>query len=394
MIIKFINATILTDGDSDVFKGEVVVDNNIIKYVGDKYEGDFDDVIDCNNNILMPGFINCHAHSPMTLLKGVGEGCSLEDWLFKHIIPLEKTLTKQDIYNGTKLAVQEFLKNGITCFQDSYFYPEVTAQVCQEMGIRAVISLSQGYSQTKFLTEKQLENLYLKLKDKYNLVKFNFYFHSTYTCDEKQILSAIKLAKKYNTFVGTHASETLTEVGNCTAKNNGKTPIMLLENLGFFDVDNLIAHCVVLEKEDLVILNKYKVNIVHNPASNLKLGSGIANLKAMEQNGVNICLGTDGSASNNRLDMFREMYLASVLQKALFNDATLFTPQKVLNMATKNGAKALGYDNLGQIKQGYLADLILIENTAQNCIKSEIVYANGAENVLLTMVNGNIVYKK
>ena len=384
----------MINGDSDVFFGEVVIDGAKIIFVGTNYQGKFDNVIDCKNNILMPGFINCHAHSPMTLLKGLGEGSNLEDWLYKHIFPREKSLTKADIEYGTKLAVNEFLKNGITCFQDNYFYPEVTAKVCEEMGIRAVISLSQNYSPTKFITEKQLENNYLKLKDNHSLVKFNFYFHSTYTCDEKQILSAISLAKKYDTFVCTHASETLTEVGNCTAKNNGKTPIMLLESLGFFDANNLIAHGVVLEKEDLQILKNNNANIAHNPASNLKLGSGIANLKAMEQNGVNICLGTDGSASNNKLDMFREMYLASVLQKAIFNDATLFPPQKVINMATKNGAKALLYNNLGEIKVGYLADIILVENNCINDIKSDLVYASGVGNVLFTMVNGKVVYKK
>ena len=377
----------------------MVVDDKKIIFVGKKYDGNVDEQIDCKGNLLMPGFINCHAHSAMTLLKGVGEGENLESWLFSHIIPREKLLTPKDIYDGTVLAVKEMQKNGITCFQDSYFYPEQTAKACQDNNMRVYISLSQGYSQNEFLSCDELEKLYNRLKNKNGLINYNFYFHSVYTCDEQQFINTIGLAKKYKAFIGTHASETLTEVGECTQTHGGQTPIMLLDSYGFFDIPSLIAHGVHLQKEDYEILQNKPVSVAHNPSSNLKLGSGIANLKALKSRGINICLGTDGSASNNKLDMFREMFLSSVLQKGIFNDPTLITASDAIAFATQNGAKALCNDKIGKLKVDNYADFIMIDlhginNQVCNDIKSNIVYASGVEDVLMTVIDGKIVYKK
>ncbi len=397
MITKFTNAYILTSANEPIFFGEFVIENNKIIFVGEKYDGQVDKQIDCNKNLLMPGFINTHAHSPMVLLKGMGEDNSLQDWLFKHIIPTERNLTKQQIYNGSVIAIKEMLKNGITCFQDNYFYPEITAQACIDCGMRAVISLSQNYSQNEFLSYDELDNLYKTNQGKSDLVDYNFYFHSIYTCDEQQILNAINLAKKYDKLLVTHMSETLTEVGECAKIHGGMTPAMLLDSLGFFDCKTMLAHGVFLEKEDYAIMENKDVSISHNPSSNLKLGSGIANLKALNQRNINICLGTDGSASNNRLDMFREMYLSSVLQKALFHDASLIPCQQALSMATENGAKALHNNLIGSLKVGNLADVIMIninsiDNIVCNNIKSNLVYSCGTEDVIMTMVNGQILY--
>lgn len=397
MITKFTNAYILKDAYSPVIFGDLVVQDNKIIFVGENFSGGFDKEIDCNKNLLMSGFINTHAHSPMSLLKGLGENSSLQDWLFKNIIPTEKKLTKEQIYNGSILAICEMLKNGITCFQDNYFYPEITAKACEKIGMRAVISLSQNYSHTKFLSLDELDKLYQSLSGKSELVDYNFYFHSIYTCDEQQILNAINLAKKYNKLLVTHLSETLTEVGECAKVHNGMTPVIFLDSLGFFDCKTLLAHCVFLEKEDYQILENKNVSVSHNPSSNLKLGSGIANLKALNQRNINICLGTDGSASNNRLDMFREMYLSSTLQKALFHDASLISSEEAINIATQNGAKALKNEKIGSLKQGNFADIIMInlnsiENKICNDIKSNLVYACGSEDVLMTMINGKILY--
>lgn len=397
MVTKFTNALILTNADSAVFKGEIAIDNSIIKYVGEKYEGEYDNIVDCKGNLLMAGFIDCHAHAPMVLLKGLGEGESLEDWLFKNIVPAEKKLTRKDIYHGTVLAIKEMLKNGITCFQECYFYPDETLRACIDTGMRSVISLSQTYSLKDFYTIEKVEKMYNELKDKSSLVDFLFYFHSTYTCNEKQIIDTINLAKKYHKVVGTHMSETLTEVGNCTQLHGGLTPVGLLDSLGFFDNKCLVAHAVHLDKEDYQILENKNVSVVHNPSSNLKLGSGIANLKAMQSRGINICLGTDGSASNNKLDMFREMYLSSVLQKVLLSDAKLISPEQAIKMATENGAKALDNDKIGSLKVGNYADMIMIDmhsinNQVCNNIKSNLVYACGTEDVLMTMVNGKILF--
>lgn len=398
MKTKFENALILTSPTDDVFLGEIVINDDKIEFIGTKYQGKVDRVFDCEKNLLMAGFINCHAHSAMSLLKGISDSESLEDWL-KKVNPIEKNFTEKDIYDGTVLAIKEYLKNGITCFQDCYFYPDIIAKAVEDCGIRAVIALSQNYSIDKFLSKQELEDLFLKLNKKSPLVDYLFYCHSVYTCNESQFANTISLARKYDKIVCCHMSESLTEVGVCTQTHNGLTPVMVLESFGFFDGKNLVAHGVHLQKEDYALLEKYHVNIAHNPSSNLKLGSGIANLKSMKNHGINICLGTDGSASNNRLDMFREMYLSSVLQKALLNDPTLINPETALEMATTNGAKALCNDKIGSLKVGNYADMIMIDmhsvdNQVCRDIKSNLVYACGAEDVLMTMVNGKILYEK
>ncbi len=398
MKTKFENALILTSPTDDIFLGEIVINDGKIEFIGTKYQGKVDKVFDCKKNLLMAGFINCHAHSAMSLLKGISDSDSLEDWL-KKVNPIEKNFTEKDIYDGTVLAIKEYLKNGITCFQDCYFYPDIIAKAVEDCGIRAVIALSQNYSIDKFLSKQELEDLFLKLNKKSPLVDYLFYCHSVYTCNESQFADTISLARKYDKIVSCHMSESLTEIGVCTQTHNGLTPVMVLESFGFFDGKNLVAHGVHLQKEDYALLEKYHVNIVHNPSSNLKLGSGIANLKSMKNHGINICLGTDGSASNNRLDMFREMYLSSVLQKALLNDPTLINPETALEMATTNGAKALCNDKIGSLKVGNYADMIMIDmhsvdNQVCRDIKSNLVYACGAEDVLMTMVNGKILYEK
>ncbi len=398
MKTKFENARILTSPTDDIFLGEIVINDDKIEFIGTKYQGKVDKVFDCKKNLLMAGFINCHAHSAMSLLKGISDSDSLEDWL-KKVNPIEKNFTEKDIYDGTVLAIKEYLKNGITCFQDCYFYPDIIAKAVEDCGIRAVIALSQNYSIDKFLSKQELEDLLLKLNKKSPLVDYLFYCHSVYTCNESQFANTISLARKYDKIVCCHMSESLTEVGVCTQTHNGLTPVMVLESFGFFDGKNLVAHGVHLQKEDYALLEKYHVNIAHNPSSNLKLGSGIANLKSMKNHGINICLGTDGSASNNRLDMFREMYLSSVLQKALLNDPTLINPETALEMATTNGAKALCNDKIGSLKVGNYADMIMIDmhsvdNQVCRDIKSNLVYACGAEDVLMTMVNGKILYEK
>lgn len=399
MKIKFYNAKIMTSSEEDILDNAcLVVNNDKIEHIGDNVEGNFDRVIDAKGNLIMAGFINCHTHLAMTLLKGIGEDTGLEEWLFEHIIPNEMTLTPSDVYYGTYLAVAEMLKSGITTYCDSYFYPDEVIKVTEKSGIRGVISLGLCPTQGGKITEKELEKYYLKYNKKYPNVHFNFWCHSTYTVEEPDFIKITELARKYGEINVTHASETLTEVGNCTQKHNGLTPIMLLEKYGFFDQKAMIAHGVHLDLVDYDILSGYGVSVCTNPSSNLKLGSGIAPLSALLKNNINVCIGTDGSSSNNRLDMFREMYLASVLQKEELRDGKAIPCATAIKMATENGAKALNFDNLGKLKEGYLADLIMLDlNSIDFCssrdIKSAVVYSSGTEDVKLTMVNGKILYE-
>ncbi len=399
MKVRIFNANIITmQNNKEINNGEIIIENGVIVFVGKKYGKKFtaDKQIDAGGKVVMPGFINAHAHTAMTLMRGYKEGSTLQHWLFDEMIPLEKVLTEKDVYNGVMLGIAEYVKNGITTFLDLYQFPKSAIKAIQKSGMRAVIGL--GFHPTEANTEKIVERGYLKYKDTSNRISYSFYAHSVYTNDEAQLSSIATLTKKYNTFAHTHMSENLTEVSDCVAKNNGLTPTSVLEESGFFDVPALVAHAVVLDKEDIDILSANDVSVVSCPASNLKLGSGIAPLVSLQKAGINIALGTDGAASNNSLSMFREMYLASTLQKAQMKDASIMQSDNILKMATVNGAKALNLKDVGMLKEGYRADLIMLDLNKPNTmptanIKDSIVYSANESNVYLTMVNGEVLYE-
>ncbi|MDD4211063.1 MAG: amidohydrolase [Clostridia bacterium] len=398
MKILIKNANILTMDKLDYESGQIFVDNDTIIFVGKVYDGKLvpDKIIDANSNIIMPGFVNAHAHTGMSILKNDSDIKNLQDWLYDDILPMEKYLNEEIVYDATMLGIAEYVKNGITTFCDAYYYPTSAAKAVKNSGIRASICL--GFHPNDVRNINDIEQEYLQNKNIDDRLSFMLYAHSIYTCDEAQISSLITLAKKHNLPLHTHMSETLQEVSDCTVKYD-VTPTRLLEEYGFFDQKAMVAHAVHLDNEDIDILAKYDVSVVSNPASNLKLGSGIAPVYAMSKKGVNIALGTDGSSSNNALDMFREMYLVSTLQKALLRDASVINAKQTLLMATVNGAKALGLDYIGKIKKSYKADLIMINTAAPNLTplndaSSAVVYSAGADNVILTMVNGKILYEQ
>ena len=397
MKILFKNANIITMDGRHYQKGELFVKDDTIVFVGENYKGNLtpDKVIDANKNILMPGFINAHTHTAMTILKNTVDHKNLHDWLFEDILPKEEKLTSERVYDASMLGIAEYIKNGITTFGDAYYYPEATAKAVVDSGIRAVVSV--GFHPNDIRKKEDLELQIKNLLNKNDRLGVMLYAHSIYTVDEAQMKVLIDLAHKYKLLLYTHMSETLKEVSDCNAKFD-LTPTQLLEELGFFDVPASVAHGVFVEKEDMEILSRYNVNVVSNPASNLKLGSGIAPLYAMQKRGINLALGTDGACSNNALDMFREMYLSNVLQKALLNDASIMTAEETLKMATINGAKALKLDNVGLLKEGYKADIIMLDVHTPNLTPlnnelSAIVYSASAGNVALTMVNGTILYE-
>lgn len=393
MKTKIINAKIV-DENFEIKQGNILIENNIISKISENdFDENIDKIIDAKNNLILPGFINAHAHSAMIGLKGCGG--ALEEWLFENILQKESKLTENDVYYLTLYAILMYLKNGITNFVDMYYFPKYIAKAVEKTKIRASICLGYNYLNCK-TNYNELEKLYLELKNN-ELLNFCFSCHSTYVNSEDEFCDIIKLSKKYNKPVYTHASETLTEVGNITKQFN-LTPIGLLEQYGFFDCKSIINHAVCLDKEDYDILQRYDVNVISNPASNLKLGSGIAPLFALKKKGVNLGLGTDGAASNDRLDMFREMYLAKNLQQFTIKNCEPISCVEVLKMATINNAKSLGYDNLGLIKEGFLADLIILDIHSLNYmgeynILDNMINSGGVEDVLLTMVNGVVLYE-
>lgn len=399
MKIKFVNAKILTDSGSKIFNGVLTVENEEITYVGiDDIAGNFDRVVDCKENLIMAGFVNCHAHSPMVLFRGMGDGADLQDWLNNYIFKMESKLKKADVYYSTLMAICEYLKSGITTVNDDYFYYDELARAYDDAQFRGVVAISPNYSNKTKLNFEKLEEKTAELEQKFknSLVKFNFYCHSVYQNDERDFANIVKLAKKYNTFVSTHMSETLEEVGVVANNNNDITPTKLLESYGFFDRPSLVAHSVYVNNDDIAILKKNNASVVINSSSNLKLASGIPPVYSLTKFNVNVCLGTDGASSNNRLDMFREMFLASAVQRGYLKSPKIMQSEIVLKMATENGAKALGLNDVGILKKGYKADIIMLDCStcvSDETIKNDIVYAFGVENVLMTMVNGKILYE-
>lgn len=400
--ILFKNAKVLDlENENGYFDGFVGVDGDKICYVGSSQPSEqfFDQEIDANGNLLMPGFVNAHAHTPMTLLRGVKDDASLHEWLFEGVLPLESHLTNDDIYWGQMLGMAEYARCGITSFEECYFgYPGICKAVAKaryraRIGIGPVVETDKDYD-----CYKDILNIYNLIKDTTDekLVSMASYAHAVYSIDDKKFFDLLKLANEKDLPLSIHVSETLKEVGDCTLKNKGLTPPAYLEQVGYFDRPCLCYHCVHMDKDDLQILADYGASVATCPSSNIKLASGIAPIYAMQNKGINIAIGTDGVASNNSLDMFKEMFLVATLSKVSLYNPSVVSARDVLKMATANGAKALGI-NSGEIKVGKNADLILVKLTEphmQPCenLISNLVYSAKGSDVYFTMVGGKVVY--
>ncbi len=395
----FKNITIITmDDDAGVIRnGYVSTRGNKIEYVGAKCpNGGFDRVIDGSGKVLMPGLINAHTHLAMTLLRGYADDMNLQDWLNDKIFPFEEKLTAEDIIRGSEIGIDEMLAGGTTCFNDMYFFQAETGRVAAKKGIRAVLSDCvnfDGYDRKARLMEEMAEEF--KNED---LITLAFSPHAIYTCNFETLEKCAKFAKSHNMPIHTHLAETRTEFSNCEIEHN-MTPAEYMESAGLFENPTLAAHCVVVTDSDLEILKRHNVTVVHNPISNLKLASGVAPVTKMLDAGINVALGTDGASSNNSLDMFEEIKVAAILHKGTNLDPTAVPAETALKMATVNGAKALGFDNLGVIKPGYLADMIVVDFGVPHLMPvhnpiSSIVYSAKCGDVEYTMVNGKIVYER
>ncbi len=401
MITIFKNAKILDlNLEKGYFDGCVVVKDNLIDYVGTTIPNvKADQEIDVCGNILMPGFVNAHAHTAMTILRGIKDDASLQDWLFDNVIPREGKLSDQDVYWGQMLGIAEYVRNGITCMEENYFNYQGMTKAIAKSGIRARISVGAKVSTPEgYNCYEDLKNQYNIIKTNTNadLVKISCFAHAIYTVSEQKFFDILRFAKEYDVPLGIHLAETLKEVGDCTLEHNGLTPAGYLESLGFLDRPCLCAHCVHMDKDDLQILADYDASVVTCPSSNIKLASGIAPIYAMQNKGINIAIGTDGVASNNSLDMFKEMFLVATLSKVSISDPSVVSALDVLKMATINGANAMGL-NCGEIKKGKCADIILVGLNEPHMqptsnIVSSLVYSAKGSDVYLTMVGGKILY--
>ena len=397
MKILFKNARILTMKDENIITGDVVVKDNLIAYIGldSSSYGPFDRVIECNGNLLMPGFKNAHAHSAMVFLRGKADDVSLKEWLFNVVFPREDKLIGKDIYYLNKVAYLEYLSSGITACFDHYYYPLEGAKAAEEMGFRTLLLAT--YDQ-KYTRGEDLFRNYHHFNDKKDgLVRYIIGFHAEYTTDEELLKGTKETLELLKCPFYTHIAETKDEVEGSLSRRN-KTPAKFMYDEGLFKYGGGGFHCVYLSKEEVEIFKQNHLSVISCPASNLKLASGIAPLTYYLKEGINIALGTDGPASNNGLDMFKEMYLAATLQKVVNNDAKCIPAFEILKMATVNASKVMGLDKADVLDVNKYADLIMIDLAKPNMqpinnIITNLVYAGSKDNVKLTMINGRILYE-
>lgn len=399
--LRFYNANILSVKDMTISSGELHTCGDTITYVGSNPpKGDFTREINLCGNLIMPSFKNAHTHSAMTFLRSYADDMSLNDWLFKQVFPMEDKLTPDDIYDLTKLAALEYFSGGTTACFDMYFHPDRVEQCAIDTNMRLVLcgAVSGGDNQADYDSAlSRLEDYLTRFNGKNPLVSFKTGFHAEYTTHISILKGIAELAKKYKQPVYTHNSETANEVQGCIERH-GKTPTTLFEELGIYDFGGGGFHCVHMTEEDLEIFKRRGLWVVTNPCSNSKLASGIAPLYKMYNMGINLAIGTDGPASNNALDMFREMYLASVLQKIRENDAAAMPADAVLKMAVSGSALAMGLTDCDELSEGKKADIAVIDldqpnmQPLNNTVKN-IVFAGSKSNVKMTVSNGVVVYE-
>ena len=407
MNIRLYHAKILTmEKNRQVFDGEIWIKNEKIVCVVEQGELQsewssgfpkikWDVELDCKGNLLMPGFKDAHTHSAMTFLRSYADDVPLQKWLQEKVFPMEAKLTGEDIYELTKLAILEYLTSGITSIFEMYLTPDTIAEACIDMGMRCV--LTSGLNNFTSSIE-QVEEQYLRWNKKDPLISYQLGFHAEYTCSKDLIYRLSQLAHKYRAPVYTHLAETKQEVEACKERY-GVTPAMFLDMMGIFEFGGGGYHCVHMTDGDMEVFRRRRLSVITNPASNMKLASGIAPVAEFDRRKIPVAIGTDGPASNNCLDMFREMFLVTGLSKLREEDSASMDALKVLQMATVNGAKAMRLPKADVLAKGKLADLILIDLQQPNMqpihnIPKNLVYSGSKSNVLMTMINGKILYRE
>ena len=400
MNIRFYNCRILTMEDGkDIIKGELHVGDGWITYVGTGGETEtagvtWDREIDGQNNLLMPGFKNAHTHSAMTFLRSYADDLPLQEWLYDKVFPMEAKLTKEDQVLLAKLGMLEYLSSGITANFDMYLDNDCHAAASKELGFRTVLC---GSMNDFGGTVEETEEEFYRLNEVSPLVSCKVGFHAEYTTNGETLKRLADMANRIKQPVYAHIAETKKEVDECYERYN-VSPFEFLDSIGMFEYGGGGFHGVWMSEKDRQICQEKKVSIVSNPSSNLKLASGIADLCSLREAGVNVGIGTDGAASNNALDMFREMYLASVMQKVVKQDASAMDANDVLKMATVGGARAMGLLDCDTLSVGKCADLIMIDMhrpnmQPENHIAKNLVYSGSKDNVKLTMIDGKILYE-
>lgn len=394
------NAFAVTMCDGKIIENAcILIKGNKIEYIGEGIPNIPDDarIIDADGAIVMPATINMHTHLAMTYFRSYATDLPLDKWL-ERIFVIEDKLDEEAMYYGALLACAEAMEHGTACVNDMYLNTLGTAGACFDSGIRAYIARSVVDVDGVAGLERRIKENDDIRRNFHNVdngrIKVINSVHAEYTCSPEGMKRVYSDAIKHDCPVHIHISETVSEVAACRARNNGKTPLMVLRDIGALD-DNVTyaAHCVALNSEDIDILKQYQIYPIHNPASNLKLGSGISPIAFMNNSNIKVCIGTDGNGSNNNIDMFREMYLASILQKGCQRKPDCISAYDILKMATVNGAEALGY-NGGQLNVGAVADIVILKKSAYLLPVHDpygiIVYSANGCDVDTTIINGKI----
>ncbi|MCK4424358.1 amidohydrolase [Candidatus Bathyarchaeota archaeon] len=356
--------------------------------------------IDARGNVAMPGLINCHTHAPMTLFRGLAEDQTLDTWLKETIWPLEAKLKPEDVYAGALLACLEMIKSGTTCFADMYFHEDMVARAVEKSGLRGALAEGINEAGNEALGEKMLS-------DGVNFVRsFNGYAdgrvtallgpHAVYSCSPELLAKVRRKASELKAGIHVHLAESK-KMAEQIEREQGSSEVEMLDKIGFLETDVIAAHCIELSKKDIQILSKHRVNVAYNPVANMKLGSGTPKIKDLVDYGVNVCLGTDGPASNNTLDMFETVKFAALLQKFMYSNPKILPAYEALKMATINGAKALRLEeSVGSLEVGKKADVVLIDFsrphlTPLHDVYASMVYSASGSDVDTVIVDGRIL---
>jgi 5-methylthioadenosine/S-adenosylhomocysteine deaminase len=382
--------------NSDIKINDILIEDDRIKEIG-KINDEADKIIDATGMAVMPGLINAHAHSAMSIFRGYADDMELMQWLNLKIWPIEAKMTREDVYYASMLAGIEMIKSGTTMFNDQYFFEEETAKMAEELGMRAMLAKGIVENENTSQSIEEGLNLYKTWNDKANgRIKICMGPHAPYTCIPDTIKKCVDIAKKYNIPIHIHYLESRDEIDVMKEKYNTTTSEYFKE-YGIFDVPVILAHGVQVNKDDIEYLKNIKGGVVHNPISNQKLGSGLAPILELKENNINVALGTDGPGSTNTLDMFEEIKFAAYLQKGSQHNSTAISAYEVLKMATIDGAKVLGLENeIGSLEIGKKADIIIVNLNKTHLspvhdIYSTLAYSVNGADVETTIIDGNII---
>lgn len=398
IVLKNILA-LLPEGDRDVIREtDIYIEGSRIASIGKKPEGFSEDkVIDGKDRFAIPGLVNCHTHSYMSFMRNVADDLSFMDWLFGTIDPIEQQMTDEDTYWGACLAIIEMMKSGTTCFNDMQMNIHQTTRAVKESGMRAVISRGLVGSGNDEAGQMRLKQAYEERDAAADCDRLTFMLgpHAPYTCDDGFMRIVSEEAKKNNMRIHVHLSESESEIEQIREKYHC-TPIEMAAKNGLFDVPAVAAHCVQITESDMDILREKNVSVVTNPASNMKLGNGFAPVPKMLEKGINVCIGTDGAASNNSLNLFHEMSLLALIHKGVAKTPQCISARETIRIATINGAKALGLEKeIGSLEEGKKADIAILNLntpslTPRNNLIAGLSYsANGSE-VETVIIDGKV----